>query len=281
MQAASSEVRRSNRRIALVPTMGALHDGHLALIRKAASIADWVVTSVFVNPAQFGPGEDFERYPRNLTEDAQKAFDAGANVVFAPEPDAMYPPGHQTTVVPGSFAEDFEGRIRPGHFRGVATVVTKLLNITAPDVAVFGQKDIQQAFIVRKLVEDLNMSVTVLVEPTTREADGLAMSSRNRYLSPDERRRAVSLFRALKTAERLLQSGERSAEALQAAVKEELDKGRPTGIDYIALIDPADFRQNDPIRSSEVIVAAAARFGSTRLIDNILVTLISSHQGER
>lgn len=278
MQEAASEVRSKGRRIALVPTMGALHEGHLALVRKAARVADWVVTSVFVNPTQFGPGEDYERYPRDVQEDTRRALGAGSHVVFAPEPKEMYPEGHRTFVLPGAAAGTLEGAIRPDHFRGVATVVTKLFNITMPHVAVFGQKDIQQAFIVRGMVRDLNMSVEILVEPTVREPDGLAMSSRNRYLSPDERSRAACLSRALKTAQALLQAGERSAGALRQAIEHELQKGAPTAIDYVAIVDPESFQAMDPVGSQGVIIALAARFGTTRLIDNAII-IPTSHEG--
>jgi len=278
MQEAVSEVRSSGRRIALVPTMGALHEGHLALIRKAASVADWVVTSVFVNPTQFGPGEDYERYPRDVQEDTRRALGAGSHVVFAPEPKEMYPEGYRTFVMPGAAADTLEGAIRPDHFRGVATVVAKLFNITMPHVAVFGQKDIQQAFIVRCLVRDLNMSVEILVEPTVREPDGLAMSSRNRYLSPDERSRAACLSRALKTAQALLQAGERSAAALRRAIEHELQKGAPTAIDYVAIVDPESFHAVDPVGPRGAVIALAARFGTTRLIDNAII-VPTPHEG--
>lgn len=280
MQAFSKDARSRGKTIALVPTMGALHEGHLSLIRKAKSVADHVITSVFVNPTQFGKGEDFERYPRELERDAELAFTSGSDIVFAPATLEMYPEGFQTWVVPGRFADVLEGRIRPGHFRGVATVVTKLLNITMPHLAVFGQKDVQQAFVVRRLVRDLNLNVRVMIEPTVREPDGLALSSRNRYLSPEERMRAVCLRRALTAAEARLKSGERSTAVLREAIERELAHGTPTAIDYIAVVDAETFEPQDPIRSASVIVALAVRFGSTRLIDNTIVEL-GIHQEHR
>ena len=280
MQASSKDARSRGKIIALVPTMGALHEGHLSLIRKAKSLSDHVITSVFVNPTQFGKGEDFERYPRELERDAELAFGSGSDIVFAPAALEMYPEGFQTWVVPGRFADVLEGRIRPGHFRGVATVVTKLLNITMPHLAIFGQKDVQQAFVVRRLVRDLNLSVRVMIEPTVREPDGLALSSRNRYLSPDERTRAVCLRRALTAAEARLTSGERSTGVLREAIERELANGTPTAIDYVAVLDAETFEPQDPVRSASVIVALAVRFGSTRLIDNTIVEL-DIHQEQR
>lgn len=273
MQATALDVRARGKTIGLVPTMGALHDGHLALIRKAKSVADWVVTSVFVNPTQFGPGEDYGRYPRDLDRDAALASAAGSDVIFAPGPSEMYPKGFETFVVPGGVAEVLEGRTRPGHFRGVGTVVTKLLNITMPHVAVFGQKDAQQAFIVRRLVRDLNMNVTILVEPTVRETDGLAMSSRNAYLAPDERSRATCIVRALGIAEARIQSGERSADALRKTIEREIEKGSPTGIDYVAILNADTFEEENPIVPPSVVIAVAVRFGATRLIDNMIITV--------
>ena len=273
MQASSKDARSRGKTIALVPTMGALHEGHLSLIRKAKSLADHVVTSVFVNPMQFGKGEDFERYPRELERDADLAFGSGSDILFAPATLEMYPEGFQTWVVPGRFADVLEGQIRPGHFRGVATVVTKLFTITMPHLAIFGQKDVQQAYVVRRLVRDLNLNVRIVVEPTVREPDGLAMSSRNRYLSSDERARAVCLRRALTAAEARLKSGERSAGVLREAIERELAHGSPTAVDYIAVLDGETFEPQDPVRSASVIVALAVRFGPTRLIDNTIVEL--------
>lgn len=277
MQASSKDARGRGKTIGLVPTMGALHEGHLSLIRRAKSVADHVVTSVFVNPTQFGKGEDFERYPRELDRDAELAYAAGSDILFAPATLEMYPEGFQTWVVPGRFADVLEGMVKPGHFRGVATVVTKLLNVTMPHVAVFGQKDLQQAFVVRRLVRDLNLNVRIMVEPTVREPDGLAMSSRNSYLSPDERTRATCLRRALTAAEASLRSGERSAGALRQTVERELAQGSPSGIDYVAVLDGETFEPQDPVRSTSVVVALAVRFGSTRLIDNTIVEL-AEHQ---
>jgi pantoate--beta-alanine ligase len=281
MQEAASAARADGKTIALVPTMGALHEGHLSLIRKARDIADWVITSVFVNPTQFGPGEDFERYPREPSKDAALAFGAGSDVVFMPEASAMYPAGFQTSVVPEGVAAALEGTIRPGHFEGVATVVAKLFNITKPHVAVFGQKDAQQAFIIRRMVADLNMNVRISVEPTVREADGLAMSSRNRYLSADERSRSTCLIKALFAARARILAGERSARDIGRAAMEELKKASPTAIDYVAVLDAHTFTVLDPVGPGPVLVALAVRFGPTRLIDNMIVDLQAHHSQEQ
>jgi pantoate--beta-alanine ligase len=272
MQAASAEVRSRGRTIGLVPTMGALHEGHLHLVRKAKSVADWVATSVFVNPTQFGTGEDFERYPRDLDRDAGLAFNAGSDVVFAPAAPEMFPRDFQTSVVPEGIADVLEGEVRPGHFRGVATVVTKLFNITMPNVAVFGQKDAQQAFVIRRLVRDLDLAVSIIVEPTVREPDGLALSSRNKYLSAEERSRATCLFRALGVAEARIFAGERSVKSLRDTIRCEVGKGAPSGIDYIVVLDPETFEPQDRLDTGAVLIALAVRFGSTRLIDNTIIS---------
>ena len=262
--------RAAGRRVALVPTMGSLHEGHLALVRDARRRADVVVVSIFVNPTQFGPGEDFARYPRDLAADMAKLEDA--DVVFAPEAGAMYPQGDQTRVRVGALAEPLCGPFRPGHFEGVATVVTKLFALAGPCVAVFGRKDYQQLAIIRRLVTDLFLPVTVVGYPIVREADGLAMSSRNAYLTPAERSSAVALSRGLDEAARRFSSGERDARALRDVVLGHL---RPvtSSIDYVELAEPdtlVPWRDGERV-GERAVAALACRVGSTRLIDNVFL----------
>ncbi|HTR99414.1 MAG TPA: pantoate--beta-alanine ligase [Bacteroidota bacterium] len=274
MQRESEALRAAGKRIALVPTMGALHAGHRALIREACARAGAVVVSVFVNPTQFGPAEDLARYPRDLAKDAAYAAAAGATLVFAPAPEAMYPPGYQTYVTVERAALPLEGAVRPGHFRGVATVVAKLLNITRPHVALFGQKDAQQAVVLRRMVADLDYGVEFVVVPTVREEDGLALSSRNAYLGPAERAEAPVLYRALRHAEELVRRGERSGPALAAAVAGEIARGSSAAVEYVAVTDAATLEPRATLAPGDaVLVSLAARFGATRLIDNILLTI--------
>jgi pantoate--beta-alanine ligase len=249
--------------VALVPTMGALHDGHRALLRAARASADTVVMSLFVNPSQFGPGEDYARYPRDEDSDLAIAAGEGADVVFAPGVETMYPPGFATAVDPGSLADELEGRARPGHFRGVATVVTRLFGLVRPQRAFFGEKDYQQLVIVRRVARDLALGVEVAGVPTVRAADGLALSSRNRFLSPAERRAAATLFAGLDAARALAAAGERDARCLRAAAR------APMAVepDYLELRDRDDLSSYDPSRPAVLLVAA--RLGTTRLIDNL------------
>jgi pantoate--beta-alanine ligase len=263
-------LRRDGLTIGLVPTMGALHDGHLSLISRAREQCDRVVVSLFVNPAQFNEDTDLERYPRREREDAQLAAAAGADVLFAPSVEEVYPPGFATSVEVLGVSERLEGEARGSeHFRGVATVVTKLLCMAMPDVAYFGQKDAQQLLIIRRLARDLNLPVRIEALPTVREADGLAMSSRNALLGPDERRRALALPAALAAADEAAASGERSAERLIAAAR---DAMRPFGVEpeYVALVDPDSF---EPIASVDrlALLVLAARVGEVRLIDNAIL----------
>ena len=262
--------RHGGARIALVPTMGALHDGHLSLVDVARANAEIVVMSVFVNPLQFGPSEDFDRYPRDLDADAAKAERRGVDVLFAPTRDAMYPVERAVEVRPLSLGDAWEGAIRPGHFTGVLTVVCKLLNIVQPDVAVFGQKDIQQATLIRAMVRDLDLPVEILVVPTVRDADGLALSSRNAYLSPDERRRALALSRALSAVGAAFAGGERDAARLQELGLAEVRSAGGIEIEYFALMDPVTLRPVD-VAAPGTIAALAARVGATRLIDNVIL----------
>lgn len=270
VRAAVAAARRAGRRVALVPTMGALHEGHLALLDRARSLADWVAISVFVNPLQFGPGEDLERYPRDLERDTALARGRGVDLVFAPSAAEMYPGGApRTNVVPVRGAERLCGAARPGHFAGVLTVVAKLFGIVAPDVAVFGRKDYQQATLIRRMVLDLDIPVDVDVAPTVREPDGLAMSSRNAYLAPAERDAAASLARALRAARERFLAGERRAETLESAARAEMERAGAR-VEYVEVVEPDTLEPLAEARTGAV-VALAARVGSTRLIDNTLL----------
>lgn len=271
MQEWSEGLRRQGKRIGVVPTMGFLHKGHTSLIERATDLADVVVTTIFVNPTQFGPNEDFERYPRDFDRDSAMAAQAGADIVFFPDVHEIYPEGFSTSVEIDDSSKTLEGKFRPTHFHGVITVVAKLLNITKPHVAVFGQKDAQQAFLIQKMARDLNFDVQIVIAPIVREADGLAMSSRNAYLNATERRNAVCLFQALQQAQSSIREGEQSTAALSANLEQILQKAKPAGIDYIAVVRPETFQEVERIEPPRVLVALAARFGSTRLIDNMLI----------
>jgi len=271
LRTALKPARRADRTIALVPTMGALHDGHLSLIRAARAQADEVVVSLFVNPSQFNDADDLARYPRDEERDAKLAQEAGADILFAPPPEIVYPPGFGTEVrVGGPLTETLEGEHRgPEHFHGVATVVTKLLNMVQPHTAFFGQKDAQQALVIRKLVRDLDMDVQIEIAPTVREPDGLALSSRNVRLHGDDRRRALALSRALQAAQSAAKAGERDAAAiaqLALASMQELH----VEPDYLALVNPKDLVPVHTVRD-DTLVAVAARIGEVRLIDNTLI----------
>ena len=256
--------------IGFVPTMGALHDGHLSLVRAARQRCDTVVMSIFVNPLQFGPHEDFSRYPRSERDDLAAAENEKVDVVFMPSVDEMYPEGRATTVHVDGLADLYEGAIRPGHFDGVATVVTKLFAIVTPDEAFFGQKDAQQLAVIKRVVEDLSLPVEIVACPTIRERDGLALSSRNVYLSEEERRRATSLWRALRSGWDLLEtSGAPSAEKqMRATLEDGLD-----AVDYAAVVDPSTF--GSPGTGGPYLLIVAGRLGETRLIDNLLVEEIA------
>ena len=274
MQTAANRLRTDGRRIAVVPTMGALHAGHLALIHEARNQGDVVITTIFVNRAQFGPTEDFDRYPRNLQSDSRLAQEAGTDILFAPDADAMYPPKYQTYVTVRDVSFRLEGAVRPDHFRGVVTVVAKLLNITKPHAAVFGQKDAQQVAVVRRLLKDLNYDLRLVVVPTVREADGLALSSRNVYLSNSQRKEASVLFASLQRADSMIRSGVRSRQVIHDAVQEAITGGSSAVIDYVSVADAETFEELEELRSgTSVVVSLAARFGSTRLIDNICITV--------
>jgi pantoate--beta-alanine ligase len=272
VRAALAEPRRAGRTIGLVPTMGSLHDGHLSLMRQARRECDEVVVSLFVNPAQFDRPDDLGRYPRDEDRDALMAAEAGVDYLFAPEAEEIYPPGFATTVSIAGITEGLEGAHRGrGHFDGVATVVTKLLNIVGPDVAYFGQKDAQQALVIERLVRDLNVPVRIEVCPTVREPDGLAMSSRNALLSPEERARAVALSRALRSAQAAVAAGERDAARVVAEARTQLTSN---GVEpeYLELVSPDTLA---PVRviDEDVLAVVAARIGAIRLIDNQIMTM--------
>jgi pantoate--beta-alanine ligase len=263
------ELRDAPRPIGLVPTMGALHEGHVALLDRARAGCATVVMSLFVNPSQFGADEDLSVYPRDEERDAELARQAGVDLLFAPAADEIYPAGFATTVVVDGLSEPLEGAVRGAeHFHGVATVVTKLLNIVAPQVAYFGQKDAQQALVIKRLVRDLDIPTSIEVCPTVRDADGLARSSRNAYLSATERDRALGLSRALRTAEALIAAGERDSTCAEAAARSELTRHRIEP-EYLALVDPETLVAVARV-DAPVLVAVAARIGRARLIDNLI-----------
>jgi pantoate--beta-alanine ligase len=272
MSSVSRKVRRQqDRTIGLVPTMGALHDGHLSLVREARRMCDVVVVSVFVNPTQFAPGEDFERYPRDLTHDAALLTDYNVDYIFAPAPEEIYPKNFSTYVTVEGLSDQLEGASRPGHFRGVATVVTVLFNIVRPDFAFFGQKDAQQTMIVRRLVRDLAFDTEIVVLPTVREESGLALSSRNAYLNDEERFAAPALYRALQRAKVLYKDGERNAARIAGVVRATIESEPRARIDYISITDVDTLEKLDKLDDRTVLIAVAAHFGKTRLIDNIVL----------
>jgi len=254
-------------RVALVPTMGALHEGHLALVDAAREQADRVVASVFVNPLQFGPTEDLARYPRNLERDQALLEERGVDLLYAPSVEEMYPDPAQVTVDPGVLATHWDGAARPGHFAGVLTVVAKLFNQVGPDVVVFGQKDFQQVTVIGRMIRDLNWPIELIVAPTVREADGLALSSRNVYLAPADRIEARRLSAALREVQRAWKAGESDPGRLEVLGRGVLEAGQGIAIDYVAVVDPTTLQQ--PERADQAsVVLIAARVGTTRLIDN-------------
>ena len=271
MQESADHIRREGRRIGFVPTMGYLHEGHLSLIDISRQNSDVVVVSIYVNPTQFGRGEDFSRYPRDLNRDRGMAEQRGVDILFVPSDSEMYLPGHSTFVDVEGISQVLEGEIRPGHFRGVTTVVAKLFNIVKPDVAVFGQKDAQQAFIIRKMVNDLNFGIEIIVGPVIRERDGLAMSSRNVYLSPQERKEAPILYQSLVLAGSLIRGGESDLSKVELEMSKLIRRESTGSVDYITFVDPDTFRKVETIRGlKQVLCLIAVRFGSTRLIDNMI-----------
>ena len=270
MRAFRKATRKKSKRLGLVPTMGALHEGHLSLARAARDKSDIVAVSIFVNPTQFGPQEDFAKYPRNLAGDSALLEREQVEVIFAPSVEDMYPADAVTWVTVEGMSDRLCGRSRPGHFRGVTTVVSKLFHIIEPDSAFFGQKDAAQVAIIRRMVRDLNMPVSVEVCPIIRESDGLALSSRNAYLNPGERKSALVLHRSLQCAQELFDHGERESAKLTAAGKKEFTKEPSARLDYFDVVDP-DSLESIRVISKRALIAVAAFVGNTRLIDNIVV----------
>ncbi len=272
MQKKAEGLRLQGKRIGVVPTMGSLHEGHLSLIRTALLHADYVITTLFVNPTQFGPKEDFSRYPRDFERDLSLASNAGCDILFAPETRDMYPEGYSAFVSVEGITDVLEGKSRPGHFRGVTTVVAKLFNITKPHVAVFGQKDAQQAAVIRQMTKDLNFAIQIIVAPIVREVDGLAMSSRNAYLTPQQRKEAVVLSRSLKLAEQRVAEGARECCEIIREMADLITKNSTGEIDYISVADNRTLKELDRADDGkEILVSMAVRFGSTRLIDNTVL----------
>jgi pantoate--beta-alanine ligase len=271
MQDVADRLRSAGKSIAVVPTMGFLHRGHASLIERARSRADVVVTTIFVNPLQFGPHEDFDRYPRDFDRDQKIAFGAGTDIIFCPDSAEMYPPAFGSSVEVERASAILEGAIRPKHFRGVTTIVTKLFHCTKPHIAVFGQKDAQQAFIIRKMAKDLNFDIEIIIVPIVREEDGLALSSRNVYLNDRERENALVLYRSLQHAAQKIHSGKKIISDLHHEMEDIIKSGNPTQIDYIAFINPELFEELTLLEPPEVLIALAVRFGTTRLIDNMLI----------
>ncbi|MDO9574183.1 MAG: pantoate--beta-alanine ligase [Candidatus Contubernalis sp.] len=264
------QVQNMGKTIGFVPTMGYLHQGHLSLVKAAIKECDFVAVSIYVNPIQFGVGEDFENYPRDLTADAQICQQEGVDLIFSPLDQDMYPKGYASFVEVEQLTQGLCGQGRPGHFRGVTTVVTKLFNLLEPDIAYFGQKDAQQALVLKKMVEDLNMNLTLKIMPTLREEDGLAMSSRNVYLSSQEREAALVLYKSLTRAEEMIRGGARKASKISSAM-EEIIAGEPLAqLEYIEIADTLKLESLE-VLEAEVLIALAVRVGQTRLIDNIIV----------
>jgi pantoate--beta-alanine ligase len=270
MKEHARQARAEGRIVGLVPTMGALHEGHLSLIKRAKQDCSPVIASLFVNPKQFGPKEDFANYPRSFDEDVKKFTEAGVDRLFAPEQVEVYPPGFCTYVNVDELSERLEGRSRPGHFRGVATVVLKLLEIVQPHFAYFGRKDAQQARMIQQMARDLNVDTEIMVCPIVREPDGLALSSRNAYLNAEERRAATVLYRALDAARREMTAGVRDALQLQAAMRKVLDSEPLAGVDYAEIVDVNTFEPVNQVRRS-CYALLAVFIGKTRLIDNLLI----------
>ncbi|WP_069650682.1 pantoate--beta-alanine ligase [Caloranaerobacter ferrireducens] len=265
-----ADEKAKGKSIGFVPTMGYLHDGHLSLMKRAKDENDVVVVSIFVNPIQFGQGEDYEVYPRDIERDSKLAESVGVDYIFAPEVKEMYPEGYNTFVEVLGVTDKLCGASRPGHFRGVTTVVMKLFNIVTPDKAYFGQKDAQQVYVIKQMVRDLNMAVKIISCPIVREHDGLAMSSRNTYLSEEERRQALVLSKSLFWAQDMINKGERNAKTLIGGIKSMINEMPLANIDYVEIIDYDTFSEVEKLKGN-ILIALAVRIGKTRLIDNILV----------
>jgi len=270
MRSLVRELRNRGTTIGFVPTMGYWHEGHLALMREAKSKTSFVVASIFVNPLQFGVGEDYEEYPRDLERDTALAKKSGVDAVFAPSVKEMYPQAYSTFVEVEKLTDKLCGKSRPGHFRGVTTVVTKLFNIVQPDIAFFGQKDAQQVIVLQKMVTDLNMNLKIEIVPTVREPDGLAMSSRNSYLSPEERKAALVLYHSLSAAKKMIDSGERNIEAIKEEMRLLINREPLARIDYVEILSVPDLEEPESLKG-KTLIAVAVFIGRTRLIDNMVV----------
>jgi pantoate--beta-alanine ligase len=272
MMSIARQLRGEGKRMGFVPTMGSLHEGHLSLMGRARDMCDSVVASVFVNPAQFGPSEDFDKYPRDLARDAELAFTRGVDFIFAPSADDMYPERFSTYVTVEGLGEKLEGASRPGHFRGVTTVVNKLFNIVHPNFAFFGRKDAQQVIVIKRMVRELSMDIEIVVGPTVREEDGLALSSRNIYLSTDERKAAIALRKALERARTLYNGGDRDSARIVSSMRSLIESEPLARIDYIAVTDTDRLDPVETISQTKpTLISLAAFFGKTRLIDNIVL----------
>ena len=277
MQSIADEIRRDNKTIALVPTMGFFHDGHAGLIRRANELADTVVTSLFVNPTQFAPNEDFERYPRNFEKDCKIAEESNCSILFHPDVSEMYPSGYDTMLQVSHITNKFEGTFRPNHFNGVATIVAKLFNSTNPHIAVFGQKDYQQTLVIKQLIKDLNFNIRIVISPTRRENDGLAMSSRNIYLKPEEKQQANILFHTLEKAIQAIEKGERKRKIINAIMHNSLRAVSSIMIDYASAADSDTLNEPEEFMPNQrIVLLIAVYLGKTRLIDNALITIPSN-----
>ncbi|MFP3981510.1 MAG: pantoate--beta-alanine ligase, partial [Desulfobacterales bacterium] len=277
MQALAEDFRRQDRAVAFVPTMGYLHDGHLSLLATGRQMADILVVSIFVNPTQFGPGEDYDNYPRDLQRDRRLAEEAGTDVLFMPEKDQLYPEGYETYVTQTHLPNHLCGLSRPTHFSGVTTIVAKLFNIVKPHYAVFGKKDYQQLVIIRKMAADLNFDTRIVGAPIVRESDGLALSSRNKYLSPQQRQSALSLNRTLTEAQQMVAGGEITAETIIEKAVQVITAQPQTEIDYVRICDPETLEDVDVV-DRPVLMALAVHVGQTRLIDNTMLGLQNGEQ---
>jgi pantoate--beta-alanine ligase len=268
MQKLSARLSAAGKTIALVPTMGALHEGHLSLVRRARKLGDITIVSIYVNPAQFGPGEDLGKYPRTLPEDKSKLRNLKVDYLFLPTNKIIYPDGYETYINLEKISQKLEGKSRPTHFRGVATIVAKLFNIVQPDIAVFGQKDFQQSALIKKLVRDLNIPIKIVVGPTVREKSGLAMSSRNKYFNPEQKVRAAVLYNSLRLARQMISEGERESAKIKRAMRKFINRTPGTRIDYIAITDNIKL---DPLKkaSGKFTISLAVWLDEVRLIDNI------------
>ncbi len=264
------EIKQKQKSIGFVPTMGFLHEGHLSLIRRARKDTDCVVVSIFVNPIQFGPKEDFKKYPRDLKRDLGLCRKCGVDIAFTTKTKSMYPDGFSTFVNVENLTDRLCGASRPGHFRGVTTVVTKLFNIVKPDIAYFGQKDAQQTIIIKRMVEDLNMPIKIKMMPVVREKDGLAMSSRNIYLSPEERRQALSIYKSLRLARNLHRKGERDSKKIIRKMRSVINRQKKVKVDYVSIADLSKLENVNKV-SRKILVAIAVKIGSTRLIDSTIL----------